>query len=170
MAGTTGQKQQRSVARPHGDATGRRGKVLQEQQVAQAEEERNALTMTRQQESLAAQTEITDLTNPSLPQVVEVTEDESVDDLELFEQLKGSDDPMVKKLLQRFTQVKASEEQRSRGGLVQQADGKVLVRSNATFTMTYGGPDKTYEFEAGRQYRVPQAVARHMDRVGRVWH
>lgn len=159
----------RGAPKRHGDATGHQGKALQEEQLAEARAEEDTLTTIRDQEAVSVRDEIVDLTGP-LPVVEEVTEEEDASDVELFEELKDSDDPKIKRLVKRFAQIKASEEQRAQGGVIQQSDGKALVRVKDTFEMTFGTPDSTYEFEAGRQYRVPTAVARQMERVNRLWH
>jgi hypothetical protein len=56
------------------------------------------------------------------------------------------------------------------GGVEKSDSAMVVVRVNEDIEdMTYGYGN-TYSMKAGGQYRVPKAVADHLERKGLVWH
>lgn len=57
------------------------------------------------------------------------------------------------------------------GGAVRQVEDQTqVIRVNEDIEDVTIGAGNTYNFEAGRQYRVPKAVADHLEEKGYVWH
>lgn len=63
---------------------------------------------------------------------------------------------------------RGSDKIRDSGVQVAQKSSEV-VRVNEDISMTYGAGNH-YDFEAGKKYRVPKAVAKHLEEKGLIWH
>ena len=155
-----------------GDHTARINQAKAEEALKAEEAREQELTMARAAEREASN-EVIDATEPTTPQVVPVDEvsviydEQAMSDAELVEQLRGEDDPRIQKLISRFAQIKAREEQDVASvGMVVSEDYWVIRTLADVNRMTYGNDGQEYNFKRGQRYKVTPEIGGHLKRLG----